>query len=94
VIDIRARIDTGADARRLSLTWREYGGPPIAAPPRRGFGLTLIEGGLAYQLNGNVVLDFRREGLHCTLEFPLAERAPDLVVSEWLEDVRVAGQAR
>jgi PAS domain S-box-containing protein len=91
-IEIRTRIDTAAEGRRLALSWSERGGPPIAAPPRRGFGLTLIEGGLAYQLKGNAVLDFRREGLQCTLEFPLADRALSLVASEWLDDVRAADQ--
>ena len=82
------------DGRRLSLAWRERGGPPIAAPPRRGFGLTLIERGLAYQLKGNVVLDFRREGLRCTVELPLADRALNLVASAWLGDGRLADQLR
>jgi PAS domain S-box-containing protein len=93
-IEIGAQIDTGSYGRRLSLTWRERGGPPIAATPRRGFGLTLIERGLAYQLKGSVVLDFRREGLHCTVEFPLADRAPHLVTSDWLEDGRLADRVR
>jgi PAS domain S-box-containing protein len=93
-IEIGAQIDTGSDGRRLSLTWCERGGPAIAATPRPGFGLTLIERGLAYQLKGNVVLDFRREGLHCTVEFPLADRAPSLVASDWLEDGRFADRGR
>jgi len=91
-VEIRARVGTGPDGRRLALTWRERGGPPVAAPPRRGFGLTLIERGLAYQLKGNVVLDFRREGLHCTVELPLADGAANLMASDWPGDVRVAGQ--
>jgi PAS domain S-box-containing protein len=93
-IEIRAQIGTGPDGRRLSLTWCERGGPPVAAPPRRGFGLTLIERGLAYQLKGNVVLDFRRDGLHCTIELPLAEHIPNRVANDWLGDGRLADQVR
>jgi PAS domain S-box-containing protein len=93
-IEIRAQVATGVDGRRLSLTWRERGGAPIAAPPRRGFGLTLIERGLAYQLKGNVVLDFRREGLRCTVELPLADPALNLVASAWRGDGRIADQLR
>jgi hypothetical protein len=39
-------------------------------------------------------LDFRREGLHCTVEFPLADRAPNLLASDWLENGRVADRVR
>jgi PAS domain S-box-containing protein len=93
-IEIRAQIGTEPDGRRLALTWCERGGPPIAAPPRRGFGLTLIERGLAYQLKGNVVLDFRPEGLQCTIELPLAVSASNTVARNWLRHGRLASQAR
>ena len=65
-IEIGAQVGTGSQGRRLTLTWRERGGPPIAAPPRRGFGLMLIDRGLSYQLQGSVALDFRpgRPALH------------------------------
>jgi PAS domain S-box-containing protein len=71
-IEIGAQVGTGSRGGRLTLTWRERGGPPIGAPPRRGFGLTLIERGLPYQLRGRVALDFRRAGLHCTIDLPVA----------------------
>ena len=93
-VEIRARIVTGTEGRHLSLTWCERGGPPIAARPRHGFGLTLIERSLAYQLKGRVVLDFRREGLHCTVKLPLADRALNLVASDWLEDGRLTDRVR
>jgi PAS domain S-box-containing protein len=93
-VEIRTQIGTAPDGRRLALTWCEHGGPPIPAPPRRGFGLTLIERGLGYQLKGNVVLDFRPEGLHCTIELPLAEGAPNPVTRNWLRHGRLADQVR
>ena len=93
-IEIRAQVGTERDGRHLSLTWCERGGPPIAAPPRRRFGLTLIERGLAYQLQGNVVLDFRPEGLHCTMELPLGNSASSSVARNWLRHGRLASQAR
>jgi PAS domain S-box-containing protein len=92
-VEIRAEIGMGPDGRRLALTWRERGGPPISAPPRRGFGLTVIEGGLTYQLKGNVALDFRREGLHCTIELPLAGGAGSVVANDWLGDGALAARA-
>src|SRR3712207_7426264 len=31
------------EGERLQIEWREHGGPPAAAPGRRGFGLRMIE---------------------------------------------------
>ena len=53
------------DGKSLKLTWRERGGPVIAAPGRKGFGLRLIEHGLGRELGGVVRLDFQPEGLVC-----------------------------
>ena len=71
-IEIGAQLGRGSHGRRLKLTWRERGGPPIGIPPRPGFGLMLIERGLSYQLEGRVALHFRRAGLHCTIDLPVA----------------------
>jgi PAS domain S-box-containing protein len=85
-IEIGAQLDRGRRGRRLKLTWRERGGPPIGAPPRRGFGLMLIERGLSYQLQGRVALDFRQAGLHCTIDLPVAG------AGDWPGERRLAGQ--
>ena len=71
-----------AGGRRLSLVWRERGGPPVETPERRGFGLTLIERGLAYQLGGTTALEFRRKGLHCAIEFAL-DRSAAAAARDW-----------
>ena len=47
----------------LTLRWRERGGPSVVAPWRRGFGRTLIEQGLKHDLDGEVALEFRADGL-------------------------------
>jgi two-component sensor histidine kinase len=57
----------GAGGRTLTLTWRESGGPPVKAPGRKGFGSRLLERGLPADLGGKVALDYRREGLVCTI---------------------------
>jgi two-component sensor histidine kinase len=71
----------GADSagRRLRLEWRERGGPPVAAPQRRGFGSTLIERGLAAELEGEVQLLFEPAGLVCRIDAPLNLRGDRLV---------------
>lgn len=51
----------------LIVQWRESGGPPVSPPQRRGFGSLLVEQSLAYDLNGSAQMDFRPEGLVCTI---------------------------
>ena len=55
----------------LRLTWHEIGGPPIAMPGARGFGLRLVEQGLAREISGAVTIDFPPEGLVCSWEMTL-----------------------
>jgi two-component sensor histidine kinase len=93
-IEIGAQVGAGSDGRRLTLTWRERGGPPIRARPRRGFGLMLIEQGLSYQLQGRVALNFRRAGLHCTIDLPVAGGAVRGGAGGWPGEHQLAGQTR
>lgn len=59
-----------AGAIRLSLTWTESGGPPVAQPARRGFGVRLLERALGADLGGEVKLRFEPAGLVCEIEAP------------------------
>ena len=70
-VDIAWRIDEAAEPK-LVLTWTEHGGPPVAAPARRGFGSRLIERGLSGQLGGTATLDYPASGLICTIEIGVA----------------------
>ncbi|WP_349367415.1 HWE histidine kinase domain-containing protein [Salinarimonas sp.] len=67
------------DCERLVLVWKERGGPRVEPPPRRGFGRTLLERSVAYEIDGRVTLDFAPEGLTCTAEIPVEQlvREPD-----------------
>jgi two-component sensor histidine kinase len=60
---------------RLSLTWREHGGPRISAAPSGGTGLQLIRGLVEYELRGRLELDFAPDGLACrvTVSIPVAD---------------------
>jgi len=58
--------------KQLKLRWEEQGGPVVAQPPARGFGLRLIEHGLAREISGKVTLDFRPQGLVCDWDMKLA----------------------
>ncbi len=64
------RIEEGGLARRLVLTWTERNGPPVKPPERRGFGTRLIQDGLARELGGEIVLDYRPEGMSASLIIP------------------------
>lgn len=70
-IAIEWSVEGTEDRRRLSLHWAESGGPPAREPGHRGFGTTLIEHGIAYELEGEAFLAFDTRGLRCAIEFPL-----------------------
>jgi PAS domain S-box-containing protein len=59
-------------ARRITLLWREQGGPTVVAPTRTGFGSRLIRGALAGD-NGEAKIDYHAEGLRCSLSVALIE---------------------
>jgi PAS domain S-box-containing protein len=54
---------------KLALRWTEVGGPSVKAPQRKGFGSRLIEGTIS-PLGGNVLFDWRSEGLVCEIAVP------------------------
>lgn len=70
-IDWSVSREDGVPLPALCLCWRESGGPRVIAPTRRGFGSRMIERALAAELHGKVTLDFRPEGVVCTIEAPL-----------------------
>jgi two-component sensor histidine kinase len=78
------------DERHLQIVWTEMGGPEVTAPTRKGFGSRLIERGLAGQLGGEAVIDYRGTGVVCRIIAPLSTitgSVPDILAL-------VAGQAR
>jgi len=76
--DGRVLIDWGvADQRdrKLKLSWREIGGPKVAAPARKGFGSRLIERNIRHDLAGEIDLVYAPEGLIAELTVPLDRTA-------------------
>jgi PAS domain S-box-containing protein len=55
---------------RLSLRWKETGGPAAQEPTRTGFGGRVIEQSIA-QLKGETHFDWRKEGLICEITLPV-----------------------
>jgi PAS domain S-box-containing protein len=62
---------------RLILRWQEKGGPPVIPPIRKGFGSRVIERGLPHELQGTVNLDYRLDGVVCTINIPAPRGARD-----------------
>jgi two-component sensor histidine kinase len=56
---------------KLRLIWAETGGPPVAAPVKRGFGSRLIERSARDQLGGEATVDFLPRGVVYTIVCPL-----------------------
>jgi PAS domain S-box-containing protein len=66
----RIEIDWQIDhAANLSLHWKETGGPEIAEPARKGFGVGAIDG-MIRTLSGKISRQWKPEGLVCELSFP------------------------
>ena len=62
---------SGGDAADLSITWREVGGPAVAASPDAGYGVSLIRELIPHELGGSVDLAFAPGGVCCKFEFPV-----------------------
>jgi two-component sensor histidine kinase len=67
-VDLRWGFDPATE--RLQMTWKETGGPPVAAPAHRGFGVRFIERVLACQAGGAATVAFEEDGVRCCFEAP------------------------
>jgi light-regulated signal transduction histidine kinase (bacteriophytochrome) len=54
----------------LVLNWREEGGPPVTPPTRRGFGTTIIDRSVPYDLGGKATLQYFGEGVEASFCIP------------------------
>jgi PAS domain S-box-containing protein len=68
-VDIRWSIEPGD---QLYIEWAERGGPAVRPPERRGFGSRIVETALPTELGGAVAVDYRAEGLRCSIRSPLS----------------------
>jgi len=57
----------------LVINWREKGGPPIRTPPtRKGFGTTIIDRSIPFELNGEASVTYKVSGLEASFMIPPA----------------------
>jgi two-component sensor histidine kinase len=73
-VAVRWSVDMNEEPRKLTLEWRESGGPFVAPPTRQGFGRRLIERALARDLGGSARLAFEPGGVIFRLTTPLSHR--------------------
>lgn len=56
----------------LVIRWRETGGPAVRAPTRRGFGTTIIERSIPYELKGEAEVRYELAGVEARFTIPPA----------------------
>lgn len=71
------QIVRAPEGDQLILSWNEENGPPVSPPSKKGFGSRVLERGLALELGGTTHLDYRPEGVVCTISIPAPKLARD-----------------
>ena len=66
-VEIAWKIDRNSS---LVIDWKESGGPPVQPPSRRGFGTTIIERSIPFDLKGDAELRFDLLGVHAKFVIP------------------------
>jgi two-component sensor histidine kinase len=65
-VEIVWKID---DHSGLVIDWKESGGPPVQPPSRRGFGTTIIERSIPFDLKGDAEIRFDLSGFRRASSF-------------------------
>lgn len=77
----------------LSIIWRESGGPPVSPPDSRGFGSTIIEQSVPYDLGGTAMTSYSRDGFRADFSIPhrfIGEILPDVSEVSVAADTQIA----
>jgi two-component system CheB/CheR fusion protein len=74
-VDVRWKNPAGRRGA-VDIRWTESGGPPVAEPQQRGFGMLMVERQLAYELQGHSTVTYAHGGLLVTLHLP-PQQAPE-----------------
>jgi len=63
----------------LRLVWSESGGPSVpGTPTKSGFGTTMIERALSYELGADVSRDFAEDGVVCIIDLPFTSEVGEV----------------
>lgn len=67
----RVEVDLSIDdAGGLLVSWKEIDGPPVKAPERRGFGSTIIERTIPFELKGEADIAYDIDGVTASFRVP------------------------
>jgi light-regulated signal transduction histidine kinase (bacteriophytochrome)/CheY-like chemotaxis protein len=66
-VEVVWKLDRGSS---LVIEWKESGGPPVQPPSRRGFGTTIIERSVPFDLKGDAEIRFDLLGVQARFVIP------------------------
>jgi light-regulated signal transduction histidine kinase (bacteriophytochrome)/CheY-like chemotaxis protein len=66
-VEVIWKVDRGSS---LVIDWKESGGPPVQPPSRRGFGTTIIERSVPFDLKGDAEIRFDLLGVQARFVIP------------------------
>ncbi|MGA7808932.1 HWE histidine kinase domain-containing protein [Bradyrhizobium sp.] len=66
-VEVLWKLDPGSS---LVIEWKESGGPPVQPPSRRGFGTTIIERSVPFDLKGDAEIRFDLLGVQAKFVIP------------------------
>ncbi|WP_245452113.1 sensor histidine kinase [Mesorhizobium waimense] len=64
-------VNSRSERQRLSMQWRELGGPPVRPAEQKGFGTRMLERIFDSESTGSVSMTFEPPGVVCTFEMKL-----------------------
>ena len=77
-----SRRDDGS----LDIRWQERGGPAVKEPTRRGFGTTIIERSVPFELQGQAQIDYPEDGVTASFWIPSPHVRDGMPADEAEED--------
>ncbi|MXP26174.1 GAF domain-containing protein [Altererythrobacter indicus] len=66
-LEIRTEVEASGD---YLIRWKEIGGPPVQPPKRKGFGSTIIERSIPFELKGDVQISYKLTGVEASFCIP------------------------
>jgi CheY-like chemotaxis protein len=73
----RVDISWSLFEKKLALTWKESGGPPVEKPRSQGFGTKIMLAGFSDARRSKVSFDWNPAGLCCVLELRMVSGSED-----------------
>ncbi len=77
----KVSLEWGLDSDALMLHWMENGGPAVAEPSSRSFGLKVVVASIEQQLGGKAAFEWNTAGLRCVFAIPRTELIKSRVFS-------------